>query len=160
VLVVSSLLRAFAMSVPNISPKALKANRELHRYYESTCSTYPELYPFRSGCSWVQGRFNQNVFLMGCLVCEKAGAQTPFGHFAICTRSEISTSVLKKHQRSKAHTEALLCNGASVLGAPSAECFRKVLETPCTADPHMSPKKLVADLGKLVSVLAPSRLRV
>lgn len=134
------------MGGESISPKALKANQGLHRYYTATCTSYPTLYPLRDGATWIQGRLRQNVFVMGCVACEKANCNTPFGRFEICTRSGISTSVLKKHQRSKLHTEATLSNGTAVLGAPSTECFRKVLLEPCAVNANNSSKKQVARL--------------
>ena len=122
--------------------KAREANQNLLAYYRSTCSTYSTLFPLGDGSSWVQGRLVGNqIFVMGCSVCEKAGAVTPFGRFRICTRSAISRHVLDKHQKSKTHAEARSSDNRSALGAPSSEAFRRVLDNPGVVNPDVGSKK-------------------
>ena len=85
------------MGIP--SNDLFEANAALLRYYRATCESYVDMYPSGDGGTWVQGRFKRKtIFVMGCAVCERAGAYTTFGEFKICTRSSISSHVLRKHK--------------------------------------------------------------
>ena len=118
------LLATLASCMEDLPKQARESNEDLQKYYTATCSTYLTDYPLGDGTTWVQGRFvKSKIFVMGCTACEKAGSRTSFGRFLICTRTAISTHVLRKHQNSKLHIEALLNDPSGALGAPSEAEF-------------------------------------